>query len=221
MFNKISRNYDFLNHLLSFGIDRSWRKKLVNAIAGSHPKKILDLATGTGDLAISLSSLNPEMITGIDLAEKMLEIGRNKIKSNGLSDKIKLKKGDSESLEFESNSFDAVTVAFGIRNFENLNAGLSEAYRVLKPGGTFAILEFSKPEKFPFSLLYSTYFNFLLPLIGKIISSDSSAYTYLPESVKKFPYSVALANILIKNGFLDVTFKPLTLGICSLYTGRK
>lgn len=221
MFNDISKHYDFLNHFLSFGIDRSWRSELVNALKHHKPKKILDMATGTGDLAIALTKINPEKIIGIDLAGNMLQLGLKKIKVKQLTDRIELREGDSENLSFPENSFDAVTVAFGVRNFENLDSGLKEAFRVLKPGGIFAILEFSHPEKFPLSFLYKVYFHYFLPFIGKIISSDRSAYTYLPESVKTFPYGFALTSLLENIGFLEVTYKPLTFGICCLYTGKK
>jgi demethylmenaquinone methyltransferase/2-methoxy-6-polyprenyl-1,4-benzoquinol methylase len=221
MFDNISQNYDFLNHFLSLGIDKGWRKKAVKAMQPIHPKQILDVATGTGDFALTSLSLNPEKVTGIDISDGMLEIGRKKIVKKGLAQKIELLHGDSENLPFGNNTFDAVTVGFGVRNFENLEKGLAEIYRVLKPGGMIVVLEFSRPTKFPFRQLYSFYFNIVLPRIGRVISKDKAAYTYLPESVEVFPDGYTFTGILKTIGFKDTTCKTLTLGISSIYTGLK
>ena len=221
MFDNISGNYDFLNHFLSMGIDRGWRKKAINILKPLQPKVLLDVATGTGDFAIQATSLNPEKIIGVDISEGMLEVGRKKIRKLNLSDLIELHSGDSENLRFEENKFDAVTVAFGVRNFENLEKGLAEILRVLKPGGMLVVLEFSKPRRFPFKQLYNFYFKAILPKIGRLISKDSSAYTYLPESVDAFPDGEAFETILKNVGFKNSTCKPLTFGISSIYTAKK
>ncbi|MDH5382258.1 MAG: bifunctional demethylmenaquinone methyltransferase/2-methoxy-6-polyprenyl-1,4-benzoquinol methylase UbiE, partial [Cyclobacteriaceae bacterium] len=177
MFDNISGKYDFLNHFLSLGIDIRWRKKAIKFLKNDHPKQILDVATGTGDFAIETLKLNPEKVVGVDISEGMLAVGREKIKKKGLENKIELLSGDSENLPFKDNTFDAVTVAFGVRNFENLELGLAEINRVLKPNGKLVVLEFSKPTKFPFKQLYNFYFKFILPKIGNTISKDRSAYT--------------------------------------------
>lgn len=221
MFNNIAHRYDFLNHFLSAGIDYRWRKKAIKIIGKTNPKTILDIATGTGDLAIEACKLNPKKIEGIDIAEDMLVIGREKIQKKNLSDLINLQTGDAENIQLDDNSFDAVMVAFGVRNFENLEKGLSEMYRVLNKGGLVMILEFSKPGKFPIKQLYHFYFRFILPTLGKIISGDSSAYTYLPDSVSAFPAGEDFLNILTKIGFRNTNHKPLTFGIASIYTGMK
>ncbi len=221
MFDSISGNYDFLNHFLSLGIDIRWRKKAVKLLAPGNPKLILDVATGTGDFAVEALKLNPDKVIGVDISEGMLDVGRKKMKANGYDSKIELQSGDSENLPFEENKFDAVIVAFGVRNFENLERGLAEMYRVLKPGGRMVVLEFSKPQMFPFKQLYRFYFTFILPKIGKIISKDPAAYTYLPESVQAFPDGENFISILNRLGFKDTLCKPLTLGISSLYTGIK
>jgi demethylmenaquinone methyltransferase/2-methoxy-6-polyprenyl-1,4-benzoquinol methylase len=221
MFDSISGNYDFLNHFLSLGIDIRWRKKAIKLLAPSNPKFILDVATGTGDFAIETLKLNPEKVIGVDISEGMLDVGRKKLKDKGYDHKIELISGDSENLPFEENKFDAVIVAFGVRNFENLEKGLAEMYRVLKPGGRMVVLEFSKPRMFPFKQLYSFYFTFILPKIGNVISKDPAAYTYLPESVQAFPDGENFVSILNRLGFKDTLCKPLTLGISSLYTGLK
>lgn len=221
MFNNIAHRYDFLNHFLSAGIDYRWRKKAINIIGKTNPETILDIATGTGDLAIEAAKLNPKKIEGIDIAEDMLAIGREKIKKKNLSAVINLQTGDAENIQFGDNSFDAVMVAFGVRNFENLEKGLSEMYRVLNKGGMVMILEFSKPATFPIKQLYHFYFRFILPTLGKIISGDSSAYTYLPDSVSAFPAGSDFLNILTKVGFTETVHKPLTFGIASIYTGTK
>jgi demethylmenaquinone methyltransferase / 2-methoxy-6-polyprenyl-1,4-benzoquinol methylase len=221
MFDNISHNYDFLNHFLSMGIDKGWRRKAINILKPLQPKQILDVATGTGDFAIMALSINPEKITGVDISEGMLEMGRKKLQRRGLTDKITLMSGDSENLPFEENKFDAVTVAFGVRNFENLDKGLAEIFRVIKPGGMVVVLEFSRPRKFPFQQLYSFYFKIVLPRIGRMISKDKVAYTYLPESVEVFPDGQDFLGILKNIGFKDTACKSLTFGISSIYTGRK
>ncbi len=221
MFDSISKRYDFLNHFLSLGIDKGWRKKAVNFLKDDRPKIILDMATGTADLAIEALRLNPDKIIGIDLSEGMLSVGRKKISEKKLDDKIELLKGDSEKILFADNYFDACTVGFGVRNFENLEQGLSEIYRVLKPSAKIVVLEFSKPKKFPVKNLYNFYFNAILPLWGRFISKDNSAYTYLPESVKHFPDGNDFIEKLNIIGFKNIQQKTLTLGICSIYIGVK
>jgi len=221
MFDSISQRYDFLNHFLSLGIDKSWRKKAVNELITLQPKHILDMATGTGDLAVASLKLNPKKITGIDLSEGMLSVGRKKIAELKKSEIIEMLKGDSEKILFEDNTFDACTVGFGVRNFENLEQGLAEIYRVLKPGAKLVVLEFSKPKKFPVKNLYNFYFNTILPFWGRYISKSNSAYSYLPESVKHFPDGETFLNKLNTIGFKHTTQQPLTFGICSIYTGLK
>lgn len=221
MFDNIAPKYDFLNHLLSMGIDKLWRKKAVKMIGKHNPKKILDIATGTGDFALEMVSLNPEKVVGLDLSEQMLSHGRVKIEKKGLSNLIEMVKGDSEKLPFDDNSFDAISVGFGVRNFENLDQGLSEIFRVLKPGGILAVLEFSKPKVFPIKQIFYFYFHFILPLIGKVFSKDQRAYTYLPESVEAFPEGAAFVEILEKQGFKSIKCTGLTFGISSIYSGIK
>jgi demethylmenaquinone methyltransferase/2-methoxy-6-polyprenyl-1,4-benzoquinol methylase len=221
MFDSISKNYDFLNHFLSLGIDKGWRRKAINILRPLKPKQILDVATGTGDFAIMALTIDPEKVTGVDISEGMLEMGRKKIERKGLTNKVTLLSGDSENLPFDQNKFDAVTVAFGVRNFENLEKGLAEIFRVIRPGGMVVVLEFSRPRKFPFKQLYSFYFKSVLPKIGQIISKDKVAYTYLPESVAVFPDGQDFLTILKSIGFKDTACKTLTFGISSIYTGRK
>lgn len=221
MFNAIAGNYDFLNHFLSLGIDKLWRKKAINTLLNHKPKKILDLACGTGDLSIACLKLNPDKVIGIDISEKMIEIGKKKIRQKKHEDSIDLIVADSENLPFNDNSFEAVTVAFGVRNFENLHNGLSEAYRVLKPGGNMVILEFSKPGKFPVKQLYFFYFSKILPWIGRLFSRDGSAYNYLPDSVKEFPQGNEFLKLMDENGFKNLNLKKLSFGICSIYYGQK
>jgi demethylmenaquinone methyltransferase/2-methoxy-6-polyprenyl-1,4-benzoquinol methylase len=221
MFNNISRQYDFLNHFLSLGIDRGWRKRAIALLKHLNPQYVLDVATGTGDFAIQALVLNPVKVTGVDISEGMLEVGRKKIQRRGLSSKVELLKGDSENLGFEENKFDAVTVGFGVRNFENLEKGLGEIRRVMRPGAMLVVLEFSRPKRSPFRQIYNFYFKTILPKLGRLISKDKSAYTYLPESVELFPDGQDFENILKKVGFKDTTCEALTFGISSIYTARK
>lgn len=221
MFDTISGDYDGLNRVISFGIDVKWRKKVVNLIKAANPDTILDIATGTGDLAINLAQTNASKITGLDISSGMLEIGRQKVKNRGLELKIDMILGDSESIPFPDNSFDAITVAFGVRNFEHLERGLSEIYRVLKPKGSFVILETSVPVKTPFKQGYKLYTKYMLPVIGKLFSKDRSAYAYLSESASVFPYGEALNNILRKIGFINVEDFPQTFGVATIYKSSK
>ncbi len=221
MFNNIAHRYDFLNHLLSMGIDRIWRRKGINLLKAIQPKQILDVATGTGDFALEALRLNPDKVIGLDISKEMLAHGEEKIRKKGLSNKISMQLGDSENMPFEDNTFDAITVAFGVRNFENLEKGLKEMNRVMKTGGKVVILEFSKPTQFPIKQGFNFYFKHILPRIGKLVSSDNRAYTYLPESVKVFPEGKTFLNILEKSGFKTTTCEAQTFGICSIYTGIK
>jgi demethylmenaquinone methyltransferase/2-methoxy-6-polyprenyl-1,4-benzoquinol methylase len=221
MFNNISHKYDFLNHFLSLGIDILWRKKAVKMLASHQPKKILDIATGTADFAIEALKLNPEEIIGIDISEGMLNVGKEKIKKKSVDNIISLELGDSENLRFETAYFDAYTVAFGVRNFENLEKGLSEMLRVLKPNGKGIILEFSKPKKFPVKQLYNFYFNKILPGIGKMVSKDNAAYTYLPESVYAFPDGEDFVQLLTKIGYKNAKATTLLFGIATIYKASK
>ena len=221
MFDNISAKYDFLNHFLSLGIDIYWRKIAIGMLKQYHPKTILDVATGTGDLAIAAMSLKPKKIIGVDISEGMLSYGRKKLKKLNLEDTIELQTGDSENLSFKDGSFDAVMVSFGVRNFENLEKGLSEIKRVLNDNGTLVVLEFSKPTVFPYKQLYNFYFKNILPLVGKLISRDNAAYTYLPESVQEFPYGKAFTDVLDKLGYKSVKCRPLTFGISSIYVAQK
>ena len=221
LFNKIAKRYDLLNHLLSFGIDKYWRWRAVKLISKNNPKLILDLATGTGDFAIALNKINPEKIIGVDLSENMIECGIQKIKKLQLSNKIIFETGHAEKLRFDDNYFDAITVGFGVRNYENLNLGLKEMFRVLKNGGVTAILEFSKPKNFPFKQIYFFYFRNILPLVGRIISKDSVAYQYLPDTVLNFPEGEDFIKHLKSVGFTRIKEKRLTFGICTIYLGFK
>ena len=222
MFNNISKTYDFLNHFLSLGIDVIWRKKAINELKKDHPELILDVATGTGDFAFeALSMLKPEKIIGVDISQGMLDIAGQKIARRNLQEKFEVKLADSEKLPFEGNRFDAVTVAYGVRNFENLETGLGDMLRVLKPGGKAVVLEFSKPKRFPVKHLYNFYFNYITPGIGKLFSKDPRAYTYLPESVAAFPDGAAFISLMEKVGFINTKCRPLAFGICSIYTGVK
>ena len=221
MFDRISPKYDALNHLLSFNLDKVWRRKTAKAVAKSQPKTILDLATGTADLAIALAKQNPQAhIIGMDISEKMLDIGKEKVKQRNLENQIELHLGDATALPFEDNSFDAVTVAFGVRNFENLEQSLFEIQRVLKPNGQLVILEFSMPEKFPIKQAYLLYFKHILPKIGKWVSKDNSAYSYLPASVEKFPKPIVFSHLLSSFGLGKCHTKRLTMGIATLYVSK-
>jgi demethylmenaquinone methyltransferase/2-methoxy-6-polyprenyl-1,4-benzoquinol methylase len=221
MFDTISGNYDGLNRVISFGIDVSWRKKVINIVEAMNPGKVLDIATGTGDLAISLAKTGAHEIIGLDISEGMLQVGRKKIEAENLSAKIKMIQADSEALPFDDNSFDAITVAFGVRNFEHLEKGLSEIFRVLKPTGIFVVLETSVPTNFVFKQGYKFYSGTILPIIGKLFSKDKVAYSYLSESAASFPYGNKFNNILRKIGFINVEDKPQTFGVATIYTGTK
>ncbi|QRR02763.1 bifunctional demethylmenaquinone methyltransferase/2-methoxy-6-polyprenyl-1,4-benzoquinol methylase UbiE [Dyadobacter sandarakinus] len=221
MFDNISPKYDLLNHLLSAGVDIYWRKKAIGYLKKQKPKVILDIATGTGDFAIEALALKPEKIIGVDISEGMLAIGREKVAKLGKQDIITLQSGDSENLTFADNYFDAIIVSFGVRNFQNLLAGLTEMNRVMKPNGTCVVVEFSKPRSFPFKQFYNFYFKYILPLIGKTVSRDSAAYTYLPESVQAFPDGEAFLEIYKRAGFVNTKCISLTFGICSVYIGQK
>ena len=221
MFDNIAHRYDFLNRSLSMGIDIIWRKKAIAQLKEIQPKAILDVATGTGDFALEAMSLNPDKITGVDISVGMLELGKVKIAKKNLSDKIEMVVGDSENLPFADNTYDAATVAFGVRNFENLQKGLTDINRVLRPGGKLVVLELSTPKKFPVKQLFGFYFNNILPIFGKMLSKDASAYTYLPMSVNAFPDGEDFKKVMTAAGFQHNTSKSLTFGICSLYTGVK
>lgn len=221
MFNNISFRYDLLNHLLSANIDKIWRRNAIKKIKAYQPENILDIATGTGDFAIAASKIEGVKITGIDISAGMLNVGRKKVEKKGLSKSIELIKADSENLPFEDNLFDVAIVGFGVRNFENLHKGLSEILRVLKPGGVFFVLEFSKPKKAPFKQFYHFYFTHILPFVGGIISKDSNAYTYLPESVNEFPDGESFLTILADVGFVKNKCYPQTFEIASIYEAHK
>ena len=221
MFDNVSPKYDFLNHLLSGGIDILWRKKAIRLLKKAQPKTILDIATGTGDFAIEALALKPDKIVGVDISEGMLSFGREKIKKLGVESVITLQTGDSEKLQFEDNTFDAVIVSFGVRNFENLEKGLTDMCRVMKTGGTCVVLEFSKPQKFPMKQLYNFYFKNILPTVGKIVSKDTSAYTYLYDSVQAFPEGSEFMQVFQRAGFNNTQCLPLTFGISTIYIGRK
>ena len=221
MFDDISTRYDFLNHFLSFGIDRAWRRKLVAMLKERKPFKVLDVATGTGDLAIAIASLKPQKIVGIDISEKMLEIGRQKLTDKGLNLVVTLQQADAEKIPFSDNFFDAITVAFGVRNYENLELGLGEMSRVLRKGGVMLILEFSHPESFPMKQLYAFYSRNIIPRLGRMISGNSKAYTYLPESVAAFPSGKSFLEILNKLGLKNTRQVNLSMGIASIYLAEK
>ncbi len=221
MFDTISGNYDNLNRVISFGIDIKWRKKVLQIVAKSNPKIILDIATGTGDLAILMTQTNAEKIIGLDISAGMLEVGVKKIASKNLSNTIEMILADSENMPFEDNYFDAITVAFGVRNFDDLEKGLAEILRVLKPNGVFVILETSVPDKTPYRQGYNFYTKNILPVIGKVFSKDDVAYGYLSESAAAFPYGEVLNNILRKIGFIDVVASPQTFGVATIYSASK
>lgn len=222
MFNHIAPTYDRLNHLLSFGIDRLWRRRTVRRVAAARPQRILDLATGTGDLAVALARRIPEArVTGLDMSAEMLAVGRQKVARKGLSDRIRLVEGDAEHLPFSDASFDAVTIAFGIRNFGDMDAGLREAVRVLRPGGHISILEFSTPGGHLFGPLYRFYFHHILPFIGRLVSRDDKAYRYLPDSVDHFPNNLLFLRRMEHSGFTGCRSRRLMRGIAYIYEGVK
>lgn len=221
MFDAISGEYDFLNRVISLGIDIRWRKNVVRKLSGIPLDQILDIATGTGDLAVALTQTKAKKIVGLDISPGMLALGREKVKNKNLEQTIEMVIGDSEALQFDTHSFDAVTVAFGVRNFENLEIGLSEIFRVLKPGGKLVILETSVPTRFPFRQCYHFYTGWLMPRMAKLLSKDKNAYHYLAESAAHFPYGEAFNNILSKIGFIKVGCHPQTLGVASIYCGTK
>ncbi len=222
MFDRIAYRYDLLNRVLSLGIDVGWRKTMLRLLRDKQPKQMLDVATGTADVALLAEKmLAPDSIIGIDISTGMLEFGREKVKKAQLTHKIKLETGDAENLQFETGAFDAITVAFGVRNFENLELGLREMHRVLKQNGVLAVLEFSQPQIFPFKQIYNFYFKYILPLIGRLTSQDPKAYTYLFESVQSFPQGERFLDILSQCGYKNATCKQLSLGICSIYIAEK
>lgn len=221
MFDNISENYDGLNRVISFGIDVKWRKKVIQIIGENKPKTLLDIATGTGDLAIMMAELKPEKIVGLDISEGMLEVGKQKVAAKKLDGLIDMVLGDSENIPFDDNYFDAITVSFGVRNFENLDKGLQEILRVLKPRGVFTVLETAVPTKTPYKQGYQIHSKYILPLVGKLFSKDKTAYSYLSESANAFPYGKAFNNILEKNGFINCKDIPVTFGVASIYTATK
>lgn len=221
MFNNISKRYDFLNHFLSLGIDKIWRKKAIRLLREVEPKSILDIATGTGDFAIAALKLKPEEVIGVDISQGMLDVGIEKMKRKGVDDIISMQLGDSEKLPFEDNRFDALTVGFGVRNYENLEKGLSDMLRVLKPGGRAIILEFSKPRKFPVKQTFGFYSKRVIPFLGKTISKDRRAYEYLPESVEAFPEGKDFLEIMTKTGYKNVDSQLVSGGIATIYWGTK
>lgn len=221
MFNNIAKRYDFLNSLLSLGIHKGWRKKCVKLLAPKSPKLILDVATGTADFAIGAMALNPTSVIGIDISEGMMKYGREKIEKLNLTKQITLQYGDAETCDLPSNSIDAITVGFGVRNFQNLEKGLLNMNRILKPGGQICILEFSTPRKFPVKQFYKFHFKYITPTLGKLFSKDASAYTYLPESIKVFPDNERFTEILEKTGYCNASFKPVSFGLAAIYLADK
>lgn len=222
MFDSIAHSYDLLNHLLSMGIDKHWRRAAINSLKPFAPRKMLDVATGTGDFAImSAKELRPESLLGVDLSEGMMNVAREKVKKEGLEQTISFQQEDCMQLSFPDDSFDALTVAYGIRNFEDLDHGLREMRRVLKPSGRLVIIELTSPQRFPMKQLFWLYSHVLMPLVGKIVSHDSRAYTYLPATMEAFPQGEVMSEILKKAGFTDIRFKRFTFGLSTLYTAAK
>lgn len=221
MFNNIAYRYDFLNSLLSLGIHKGWRKKCVKLLAQRHPKNLLDVATGTADFAIGCMVLQPTSVIGIDISEGMMKFGREKIEKLNLQKQITLQYGDAETCDLPSSSIDAITVGFGVRNFQNLEKGLLNMNRILKPGGQICILEFSTPRKFPMKQFYKFHFKYITPTLGKLFSKDSSAYTYLPESIKVFPDNERFTEILEKTGYVNATFQSVSFGLAAIYLADK
>jgi demethylmenaquinone methyltransferase/2-methoxy-6-polyprenyl-1,4-benzoquinol methylase len=222
MFDNIAHKYDLLNHALSMGIDKMWRRKAINWLKPFAPQRIMDVATGTGDFAIlACRKLQPQELIGTDISEGMMNVGREKVKKEGLSGKISFAREDCTSLSFEANSFDAITVAFGIRNFEDLDKGLTEMHRVLRKEGHLVILELTTPDHFPMKQLFAIYSKVVIPVLGKLLSRDNSAYTYLPRTIQAFPQGEVMKNVITQAGFSEVSFERLTFGICTLYTATK
>jgi len=221
MFDGISKSYDLLNRIITLGIDVLWRKRVVKLLQKEQPKSILDIATGTGDLVLELAKINADKIIGLDISPGMLEIGKQKVKNKQLEDRIDMQLGDSEALPFDKETFDGVTIAFGVRNFENLELGLQEIFRVLKPNGALVVLETAVPQNRLLRSLYSLYTQKIMPFIGKLFSKDPSAYQYLSDSAAIFPCGEQFNNILRKNGFIEVEDFPQTLGVSSIYFARK
>ena len=221
MFDNVSSNYDLLNRILTFGIDISWRKNVVKLVLERKAKNVLDIATGTGDLAIMMAKKNIDSITGLDISPGMLDIGKKKVSAEGLDKKVDMIIGDSEKLPFKNDCFDAITVAFGVRNFENLETGLAEIYRVLKPQGSFIVLETSQPSSMFVKQGFQFYSKYIIPNVGKLFSKDKNAYDYLPESAAAFPYGEAFNNILLKTGFNTSKVYPQTLGVATIYHAIK
>jgi len=221
MFDAIAPRYDFLNRVLSGGIDQSWRKKVIKLVDSDSPNRVLDVATGTGDLAIMGANGGMQSVIGVDISEEMLEVGRRKVLSKGLNDRVELQTGDAEKLPFSDQQFDAAMVAFGVRNFEDLAEGLNQICRVLKPGGRLVVLEFSQPKSFPIKQLYTFYGRYILPVVGQLISGDSAAYTYLPESIAVFPEGNDFLKYMEDAGFSNLLSRRLTFGIASIYSGTR
>lgn len=221
MFDGISTEYDVLNRKISLGIDVKWRRRVVDLLIPKKPESILDIATGTGDLALALTATRASRIVGLDISAGMLSVGKDKVKMENLENTIEMVIGDSEALTYDDNSFDAVTVAFGVRNFENLELGLSELFRVLKPGGTLVVLETAVPTRFPFKQGYKFHTQVIIPLMGKLFTRDQAAYKYLSDSAAVFPHGKQFNNILEKMGFIEVEDSPQTLGVASIYCATK
>ncbi|MCL4142224.1 UNVERIFIED_CONTAM: hypothetical protein GTU68_051663 [Idotea baltica] len=221
MFDNIAHRYDFLNHLLSMGIDKWWRRQVIQILKKENARQILDVATGTADLAIAISKIDQSKIVGIDISKEMIAMGKQKVAKLDLAKTIQLQIDDAENLSFEDNSFDACTVAFGVRNFADLRKGLSEILRILKPGGILIVLEFSKPTIFPVKQVFGFYFKYLLPTIGKWFSKDAKAYTYLHDSVQVFPEGKNFVQFLDETGFNKTKCRRLSFGISSIYCGKK